>query len=105
MLENLEYNLIDAFKPLEEEDLIPSMWKTCPTCQAKPRVWIFDNGRFAACKCFRKYEDETPRAESIMSYAKRHNGNVLEYDSDGLRKAWAKYIETGKIEYLPQGQW
>lgn len=80
--------VIDAYEPVENE----ADWLSCPKCRVKPRVWEFDNGRYAKCLCRSKYESAPVSAESIMSVIKR-TGGVYEYDRDDLRKAWNLYVE------------
>lgn len=50
---------IDAYLKLEENKHVryPEKWNTCPLCGQKPRVWIFDNGRYAKCLCSREKYD------------------------------------------------
>lgn len=77
--------------PENEED-----WSTCPNCNNKPRIWVFDNGNFAKCLCSKTnshYDLIGVEFESIGSYARRMNGDVSEYESDGLRKAWNEHVE------------
>ena len=71
-------------------------WKRCPLCKEWPKVWIFDNGRYAKCCCGEKYGKAQAGAESIMSVHIRNNGNVSEYNCDDLRKNWNKYVEACK---------
>ena len=97
------FHTIEAYKiPNDHEN-----WATCPKCGKPPRIWSFDNGRFAKCWCSEKYGPAQARAESIMGFCHRTNGcDTTEYDVNGLRKAWAKYAETGKPQnYLPDGTW
>lgn len=88
---------IDAFK--EPED--PSKWLACPQCGLKPRIWTFDNGRYTACGCWtNKYKHHSAYAESITSVYSR-TGRTVEYDSDGLTKAWNHWCETGEHLFEP----
>ena len=66
----------------KKEDLIP-----CPTCVEYPRLWIFDNGRLAKCKCYGRYESGVS-AISIMEVYKRDNGSVVNYNKQDLSDAW-----------------
>lgn len=93
------YDLIDSFITLEEAYDIPypimkewasDKWKWCPVCDAKPRVWTFDNGRFAACKCHKKYGDGYIQAVSIGEWVRSHNGSALHYPELELRDNWNK---------------
>lgn len=79
-------------------------WKVCPKCGSKPRIWVFNNGRFAKCMCARTYGPSMARAESILSYQKRC-GNTEEYDSNGLLDAWNQYVDTGITQKIPEEQW
>lgn len=72
-------------------------WKECPVCNYKPKIWEFDNGRFAQCACakdYSRYAKLRVEHESIGELLRRTNGNASEYDSDGLRKAWNKHVEV-----------
>lgn len=71
-------------------------WMTCRRCGYKPKIWVFDNGRFAECVCaksYSKYDKFRISCESIMSHLRKTNGSLIGYDGDGLRKAWNKYVE------------
>jgi len=86
------YDLIDDYKTLESAGYKPEDWKDCTKCEAKPKVWLFDNGRYAACKCFSMYSQKV-KAESIMSASKRNN--MVDYNKNELRDNWNKFIDTG----------
>ena len=76
-------------------------WSKCPKCNELPRVWIFDNGSFAKCRCTYKYDLPEASSESIMSVCRRNNGDVSEYDRDYLRQAWNRFVDTGeKQQYV-----
>ncbi len=82
-------------------------WLECPFCKQKPQVWSFNNGRETACGClleeYNPYNHFAICAESVMSVYKR-TGNTKEYDSDGLRKNWNHFCETGELLFeKPQG--
>lgn len=90
------HNCIDSY--IEPKDI--ELWKPCPNCGLKPRVWTFDNGRHTACGCWNtKYDHFSISAESIMSAVKRTGGSTSEYDSDGLRKNWNLWVDTGAIAF------
>ena len=77
-------------------------WHMCPFCGLRPMVWEFDRGRFTACCCWtNKYDHFSVRAESIMSVLKRTGGTTIGYDSDGLRKNWNHWCETGELIFEP----
>ncbi len=80
------YDLIDAFDFPEDVD----DWLECPDCSLKPKVWIFDNGRFTGCGCGSRYDHPGAQAESIMSCWRRGG----QYDSDALRKNWNHWVNT-----------
>jgi len=96
------YDLSDDYITLESVRYKPREWSTCPKCNAKPKVWLFDNGKFAACKCFGFY-DEKVRAESVNSYA--HRNAMKSYRHTNLRDNWNSYIEDGKIVEYKGGRW
>lgn len=89
---HIDYNCIDAYKPVAGE------WLECPNCKLKPMAWEFDNGRQTACGCWtNKYNQHHVYAESIMSVHIRTDGKQMNlYDSDGLRKNWNHWCETGE---------
>lgn len=96
----MEYDLIDSYKTLEDEydNKYPTLteyhsdkWSICPKCESKPRVWEFDNGRSAACKCAKKYgKDNYVHAISIMEYYRKNNGSTIGYPYLELRDNWNK---------------
>ena len=43
-------SMIDSYSPLKSV----KGWKKCKTCGEFPRVWAFDNGKFAKCCCAEK---------------------------------------------------
>ena len=100
MPNNKEYDLIDSFKTLEETYDIPypsmkewhsDKWETCPICDAKPKVWEFDNGRFASCKCNTRYGKNAASAISICEYIRQNNGSALGYPQLQLRDNWNQH--------------
>lgn len=94
----------DAYEPIQYH----KGWKKCLVCKEIPRIWIFDNGNFASCRCRYMYDPPQARAESIMSYVVRNNGSLVGHEDsqESLRKVWNKYIETGEEQInLPDGQW
>lgn len=87
------HNCIDSFTDPAGD------WSECPCCGLKPKAWIFDNGRYTACGCWKsKYEHFSIKAESIMSVHNRTDGKAMnEYDRDALRKNWNHWCATGEI--------
>jgi len=100
---------IDAYKDIKN----PDEWESCIRCGLKPKVWVFDNGRDTACRCFEnKYKHWAIYAESIGSFYDRKRmvfqttGAEIEaeYDDDELRKNWNHYNKTGEIIFeRPKG--
>jgi hypothetical protein len=86
----MEYNLIDAYQTLEAANKNPAEWRTCPVCHAKPKVWIFNNGRSAACKCFAKYEKKI-EAISLGGYFMQHK-SFNGYPEELLKENWNKHV-------------
>ena len=83
-----EWATIDAYVPVpDNED-----WKECPKCLKRPRVWIFDNGRYAKCQCGEKYDGARVSAEAIGQYVSRNNGSIVGYNDDELRLNWNTHI-------------
>lgn len=119
------YDLIDAYKTIEDhfDDsewwskynmVMPKynkVWLECPKCKALPKLWVFDNGSYASCKCHNNtYQNMTVSSEDINSVLKRCNGSAVEYDRDNLRKAWNNYtlqfgllykISVARYAHLP----
>lgn len=92
---------IDAYERLVD----PEGWSKCSTCGVHPRIWTFNNGSWATCLCFKKYDNHPVRTESVLSVYKR-TGLTAEYSRDNLRLAWNKYVDTGVVQNkLPEGQW
>jgi hypothetical protein len=75
-----------SYKTLTDSGFESSLWVSCPRCSAKPRVWIFDNGRYAACKCYTVYSNKVS-AVSIMEHYSRH-GTTENYPDEELRDRW-----------------
>jgi hypothetical protein len=74
-------------------------WQKCPVCKSRPKIWTFDNGRFASCQCGNNtYDRLNVRAESIMSHVRRTN-SLIGYRQDALRKAWNRYITSGYMVF------
>jgi hypothetical protein len=98
-----EHAVIDAYKPMPYH----KGWKKCKRCHEIPRIWEFNNGNNAKCRCSNKYDEAQAVSESVLSYIKRHKGSALHYQGEEeLRLAWNKYVETGeKQTKLPEGQW
>ena len=79
---NTQIDCISAYNEPEERK-----WEKCPYCNFKPKVWIFDNGQSTVCGCGNsEYDHFSIHAESILSFCKRANGNITDYDNDELRK-------------------
>lgn len=86
------YDLIDDYVFPENLD----EWRECPYCNAKPKIWIFDNGRFASCKCHNsKYDSRTIQAESLNAYYSR-TGSLKDFNNNELRDNWNKFCEENK---------
>ena len=97
--------LIDAYKYPEDKD----EWLVCPHCNCHPMVWLFNNGRSAACACHNSmYDHFAIHAESIMSIYKR-TGMTAECDGSNLKHNWNHFITTGEIifnkNYKLDGRW
>lgn len=75
---------IDAYKDPEN----PGDWLPCAACGVRPRVWVFDNGRYAKCWCSDLYGLPQAEAEGICTHMRANGGSILNYDRDALRKAW-----------------
>lgn len=86
------HNCIDAYKEPDDSE----SWTSCPKCGLKPKIWVFDNGRFTACGCWEsKYDGFRVEAESIMT-AHLRDGNTKNYNSNALKENWNNYCERNK---------
>ena len=86
------YDLIDDYVFSDDID----EWLSCPNCELKPKVWIFDNSRSTGCGCGERYNHFSIYAESIMSYLKNDN-NTKKYRREDLKNNWNCWVKTGKI--------
>jgi hypothetical protein len=93
---NSEYDLIEAFQKLEDCGENPEEWETCPECGAKPKIWIFYGGRFAACKCDKKYEPKRVKAISLMEWEEKHP-DLANYPHNELRDNWNNLCRRMRI--------
>jgi hypothetical protein len=82
-----EYHVISAYVPITDWFTSDQDWMKCSRCNVKPRVWIFDNGRFAKCLCAHKYGKAQAEAISINEGTRNNS-----YDHDELRKNWNHYV-------------
>jgi hypothetical protein len=78
---------IDAYKPLADA----TGWEQCPNCHEYPRVWVFDNGNYAKCRCHYKYEG-CVFAESIIDACVVRKVPYEEW-LDYLRLAWNAHCQ------------
>lgn len=94
---------IDAYKPA------PEGYNECGRCGHVPRLWQFNNGMYAKCKCSKgPYESSQVRAESAVSYNMRHGGDwrdaCRKWDRQLMVK-WNHYARHGiELNNLPKGQ-
>lgn len=98
-----QYDLIDSYVFPEDVD----KWLECPVCNSKPKVWKFDNGRSASCKCHNStYDHFAIYAESIKSCIVNDGGGVsfANYDDDALRDNWNHWVKTGEILFEHAGK-
>lgn len=72
-------------------------WLPCPECGTTPKVWIYDNGRHACCRCCRKYSRyERAKEVSLPGIAQfvEMSGTFEGFGGEEeLRNAWNKLIE------------
>lgn len=101
---NIPYDLIDSYVELPNET--KHLWNICPSCLALPRIWEFDNGRSAACKCNSKYDNKKIYAISIGEYYRKHN-TLNGFPDNQLRENWNKHTEKIKtflkLEFILKG--
>lgn len=80
-------------------------WLECGRCGILPRQWRFDNGLYATCLCYQRYDEKPARSESIMSVHKR-TGLTAEYEPDNLRLVWNAFAKDGvERNKLGEGRW
>lgn len=71
-----------------------SKFKQCPRCLAMPRIWAFDNGKYARCVCFGVY-DSGVKATDVMTHHSKHGGDFSTYrGNEELIENWNNYINT-----------
>ena len=73
----------------------PDNWDKCPICENKPKVWVFDNGRYAKCDCYELYGKFDQNGEKIVSAVSvgdwaRKKRDFLKYPFTELRDNWNK---------------
>jgi hypothetical protein len=74
----------------------PDNWDICPVCKNKPKVWTFDNGRYAKCDCYEEYTkldcngEEIVSAVSVGDWHRGNKGNFSDYPFYELRDNWNK---------------
>lgn len=90
----MEWFIGNFYKELTEHYLNVSEWKECPKCNCKPRVWIFDNGEFAKCRCCGLYDSAPAKGQTIWEYHKEHSGNMTNWSHNDLRDDWNKHCES-----------
>jgi hypothetical protein len=77
-----------------------TLTEICPKCFVYPRIWIFQNGRFAKCLCSEsKYSPALVRTFSILEFLEKNNNSLIGYDSDNktLFDNWNKYVSEQKM--------
>lgn len=89
----MEYNLPNFYKNLQFAGFNPDEWNNCPKCDAKPRVWCFNNGRHATCKCYGVY-DKKVEAISVVEYHNKNDGDMSNYPHNQLRDNWNMRCEN-----------
>lgn len=88
------------YKPLSECHVVPEEWELCPNCEEKPRLWIYDNGEFAKCKCQDTYEKAAAEGMSIWQFHNLHNGDMTNWNHNDLRDHWNLYVLKMKEEFV-----
>lgn len=84
-----EFAAISAFKPLESTE----GWLKCPKCNEHPRVWVFDNGNYARCRCAYMYDSGGAEALSIIEAVLKRRMPYDEYVVL-LRDAWNEHLRA-----------
>lgn len=80
-------------------------WLECTSCGVLPRLWEFNNGSYAKCLCYGRYDTPPVRNESVLSVYSR-TGLTAEYCSDNLRLTWNLFAKDGvERNKLEVGKW
>jgi hypothetical protein len=93
-----DWDLIDSYVTLESifekypmlDYCNPENWTDCPECESKPKIWSFNNGNYACCKCYSKYGNHDVEAINILEYLNQNDGSAEGYQDDQLMKNWNK---------------
>lgn len=96
-----DYDLIDAYKDintqmhnewLDVQEDHSIKWLECPKCHKKPKLWLFDNGRYASCACHNNtYQGNSISATSVCEYGRENNWDFTNFNNDELRLNWNNY--------------
>lgn len=108
-----DYNLIDGFKEInaemynewqDEQDDYSKKWLECPKCFKKPKLWLFDNGRYANCACHNNtYQGNSISATPVCAYGIENNWDFTNFNDDELRLNWNKYcLQFGFLYNIKQ---
>lgn len=64
----------------------------CPVCITIPRIWAFDNGKYAKCNCFDRFEQGI-KATDIMTHYHKNGGDLSGYSgNEELIENWNNHI-------------
>jgi hypothetical protein len=88
------YDPEDIYQPLESTE----GWCKCILCNSFPKVWVFDNGNFAKCGCYEKYQGDVS-APSVMDWCYNQKKSYDDY-KHLLRDAWNVRCNT-----IPLNMW
>ena len=79
------------FKQISEKDM--AYWDTCPNCNTKPELWLFDNGEYARCDCMEKYKDNTYISGPNIGECYNKGKLIKQYNPYELCDNWNKHIK------------
>lgn len=86
----------DSYQLLEEENENVDDWSICPNCLEYPRLWIFNNGKYAKCRCQGLYDKAQAVGQSINEYY-QINKTLENYSNKDLMENWNKRCMYIKI--------
>lgn len=95
-----QWDTSSHFIPLTEKiDINPDEWAMCPSCFEQPRIWIFDNGEYAMCKCQSQYDKYAASGKSIWEYHREHKGDMTGWNHNDLRDKWNARCDGPGIDW------
>jgi hypothetical protein len=78
----------DWYKTLESTE----GWRKCPKCKEYPRTWVFNNGNYAKCRCYHRFEFSPVFAETVVEACGLRKVPYDEY-KNFLMNAWNDHCQ------------